>query len=478
MALAGYLEKHGIHSEIIDITLKEQIRDRDFVINKNNYRTYVHNQILCAIKKARPDVIGITCYTPEYYEVIGLARNIKKIIPKTTIIVGGIHPTLFPQEFCSPSNPIDIAVIGEGEITMLELVNALRNKTSLQKIKGIAFCDPKNKIMIQTPLRPLHPILDEIYNPAYDKVDMEYYTTASPYAIRGVFLRSAYVSYSRGCPSQCTFCVSKKIRTCNGIGNYIRLRDPKNVADEISFLKQKYKIDSFYFIDDLFTLDKSKVKTFCKILIENRINLLWGCSSKVTTVDFQTLKIMKKAGCIQIDFGVERGSDQALKLVKKGTNLRIIKNVFNNCHKLGIRTLASMIDNIPEETEQDLHDILLLLDKIKATIVCINTFIPYPGTEICEMRPGIVTIKDYPNLMEDPSWLIKTYPKFRFANHQVDLQSWGNFYTKKYNKFWANLQIYFQLIYLMTLLHSQNKTDYLKQSRFLIREFMNQKLGI
>jgi len=476
MYLAGYLERKGYRSEIVDITLKEQVRTRGFLKNKSKILEEVEKKIIEEVKKLKPDIIGITCYSPEYFEVLKLAEKIKKINKEIKIIVGGIHPTLYPNDFCYSSSPFDVAVIGEGELTLLELVKVLRWGGKIEKVDGIAFWNKRGGRIVITPKRQLCQDLDEISFPAYDKIDMNYYTTASPYAIRGVFLRSMYILYSRGCPSQCTFCVAKKLRTCNGAGNYVRLRDPQKVFKEILFLKDRYQIDSFYFIDDLFTLDKQKVKQFCQLIINSKLNLLWGCSSKVTTVDYETLRIMKKAGCIQIDFGVERGSDRALSLIKKGITVRLVKKIFRYCHRLGIRTFANMLINIPGEEEKDLEDIINLVKKIKPTIVSFNTFVPYPGTEIFDQFSTSFSPRDYPLMMEDPGMLTRKYAsKFRFANHRVDFQRWASFYHRKFNKVILNLKIYFSLSYVFLLLRSKRKLNYFKQLGLLFKEFVNQK---
>jgi len=305
---------------------------------------------------------------------------------------------------------------------------------------------------------------------------MGYYSTANPYAIRGIFTRCAYVLSSRGCPSQCTFCVAKKIREFCGYKIYARLRSPKHLFEEIKMLKENYKIDAFYFIDDLFTLNKGQVKTFCQLLKKSKLNLVWGCSSKVSTVDFKMLEQMKEAGCVQIDFGVERGSDKALALVKKGITLNKVKEAFSHCRQLKIRTFANMLVNLPGETKKDLEDIISLLEEIKATIVSINIFTPYPGTEIFEKHSTGITKKDYPDLMGNMVTLMKRQPdKYRFAEHKVNLGDWVIKNNKKYNQIIPNLKFYLSFVYLLNLARSKKKTDYLKMSGLLIRELVNQK---
>jgi len=254
------------------------------------------------------------------------------------------------------------------------------------------------------------------------------------------------------------------------------LRSPHSLYNEIRELKERYRIDSFYFIDDLFTLKKDNVYQFCELMIKNNSPFIWGCSSKVNTVDYNILKSMRDAGCIQIDFGVERGSDESLHCLKKGITLNQIKNTFKNCSKLGIRTFANMLVNVPDEDEGDLDDILKLVEEIKPTIVSFNIFTPYPGCEIFDNLCRNIERKDYPLLMEAGDKLIADFPdKFKFAKHSVNFTPWVRKATKKYNRVLSNLPVYFGLTYLSTITHSGRKWDYLRNLVCLAREFINQK---
>jgi len=321
--------------------------------------------------------------------------------------------------------------------------------------------------------------LDNIVFPDYEDIDMEFYTTASPYAIRGVFTRSFYISSSRGCPSSCSFCVSKKLRDYHGVTKFVRTRSADSLFREVLDLRKRYKIDSFYFIDDLFTLKKETVYKFCGLILQHKLPIIWGCSSKVNTVDFKLLQIMRDSGCVQIDFGVEKGSDKALIALKKGITIAQVKKTFTDCHKLGIRTFANMLVNTPQETEQDVKDVVELVEKIKPEIVTFNIFMPYPGCEIFDERCKDLKRIDYPRLMSDPCKLIKESPEnFRFAAHNLDFSSWSKRVMYKYNRILPNLKVYLNYFYCRSLLHSRRKINYLHQIIFLVREFINQKFNI
>jgi intein/homing endonuclease len=179
----------------------------------------------------------------------------------------------------------------------------------------------------------------------------------------------------------CTFCVASTLR------EYFKgnVKTPQSLVDEILDLKQKYKINAFYIIDDLFTLNKNKVKEFCSLIEKH--NLSWGCNSRVNTLDEETIKAMAKAHCIQLDFGVERGSDRALQELKKGITIEQIKATFRLCHKYHIRSFANFLVNIPGETPQDWYDIEKLIKEIKPTITCINVYQYYEGCKLGKETP-------------------------------------------------------------------------------------------
>ncbi|MDD4869472.1 MAG: radical SAM protein [Kiritimatiellae bacterium] len=476
MYLSGYLKHCGERSRIIDVIHAHQIRDRSFHRNMETYYREVEDEIVERVARSEADIVGITCYTPELDEVEKLARRFKSVKPGVIIIVGGIHPTLHPEHFFYESSPFDFAVVGEGEITLCDLVRAIRSKTELSSVLGIVFYDKNKASLVITERRPVVENLDDIAFPDYDGLDMNYYTSASPYSIRGVFTRSFYVLSSRGCPSSCVFCVSKRLREYHGARHYERLRSPNSLYNEIKYLQEKYFIDAFYFIDDLFTLSKDNVRCFCELLRSKQNSLIWGCSSKVNTVDYDILKIMRDAGCIQIDFGVEKGSDTALASLKKGITVKQIKSTFSNCRNLGIRTFANMLVNTPGENEKDLCDMFNLLDEIRPNIVSFNIFTPYPGCEIYDTFRVELERQQYAWLLRNAVDLVLEMPeKFRFASHSVDIGQWIKQAMIRYNRIWPNLVEFFDPRYIISFLRSRRKGNYIRQLVLLIREFCNQK---
>lgn len=478
--LAGYLNQFNIKTEIIDINLKQTFRSNNFQKNLSKINLHTETKIINRLKLESPKIIGITCYTPEFIEVVKLAKKIRKIHPYAKIVVGGIHPTFYPHDFFPKYNSLfDFLVIGEGELTFLDLCqHILSNKTDFESIKGIAFFDKKNHKLVCTPLRPVAHDLDSISYPDYSLIDMKYYTTANPYAIRGCFFRSAYILATRGCPSQCTFCVSKKLSQYSGGGVYTRMRSAKSLINEISHLYHIYKIDSFYFIDDLFTINKDNVAKFCQLLLKRNLNIPWACSSKVSTLDEKTIKLMSQSGCVQIDFGVERGSNEALNIIKKGISIDMIKNIFNLCQKYNIRTFANFLVNIPNETKKDLNDITKLIETIKPDVISINIFIPYPGTEIYDHMTYKFKPTEYFKLFYANQLIYKQPNKYKFHQHDINILNWTKYNSQKYNKIWPAIKFHTRPFYIKTILKSRMKIDYLHQLKNLFLELLSQKFNI
>lgn len=478
MYVGGYMQHRGLDIKIIDVPMKDVVRNKEFYKNMDSELEKIEQQMIEEFRRLKTKTVGIAFYTPEYYEVYRLARAFKEIDPNVKVIVGGIHPTLYPEEVLTEEGQlIDYAIIGEGEITSYELVHAIVNgENDFANIQGIAYRNPTTQEIVKTVLRPLCEDIDEVSHPAYNLIDMDYYTNASPYAIRGCFLRSMYLLATRGCPSQCSFCVAKKLRTFTGGGKYTRVRSAGSLIREILELKNKHSIDSFYFIDDLFTINKKNVLEFCNEIIKRKISVLWGCSSKVSTLDEEVIRNMAEAGCVQIDFGVERGSDEALDYLKKGISVKKIKEVFHLCHKYKIRTFANFLVNLPEETEKDLNDIIILMDEIKPEIVSLNIFTPYPGTEIYENAPYKFTKEEYPMLAYATTLVYTDPEKLKFAKHDINLMDWTHKYHKHYNRITDNIKFYLSFRYWATLLRSGRKSNYLKNSILLIKEVINQKI--
>ena len=369
--IAAVLEKDGLNVKIFDgINYSDFFRD---------------------IKAFNPDVIGFTIMTSTFAKVKEAIKLTKKE-NKAFIVIGGIHVTVLPEESLKMLNA-DCAVIGEGEYTTLELCQHLRDRKNWKKINGIAY--EKNGRIIRTKPRELIENLDEIPFPARHLADFNKYLFP-PGMIRGQwFDRATTVMTSRGCPYHCIFCSSHLL-----FGRTVRRRSVDNVIAELKYLVENYHVDGIWFIDDTFTVDYRWVMQFCDRLKKENLNIKWGCQARVNTVTEEVLTAMKNAGCIQLDFGVESGSERVLKALKKGTTPDLIRNAFKITRKVGLKTLATFMIGNPEETREDLEKTLALAKEIKPDFVSFFHTTPFPGTELMEMciKNGWLKNIDYSKL--------------------------------------------------------------------------------
>ncbi|MBL7085059.1 MAG: radical SAM protein [Candidatus Omnitrophica bacterium] len=182
---------------------------------------------------------------------------------------------------------------------------------------------------------------------------------------------------------------------------------------------------------------------------------------------------MKKSGCIQVDLGVESGSLEVLKRLKKGISVEEIKRVFSACRKVGMRTFANILINVPDETEDEINETLKLLDEIHPTVTSFNIFIPYVGTAIYNQYKLELEPKEYALLNLPPRELARN-PRFRFAKHNIDFNKFYVLNHKKYNSPFTFLPDYFSSYYLNQLIRSKKKKDYLSNFKDLIKEYVKQ----
>lgn len=348
--VAGYYQKLGMSVKIADFPLEEQIRNKAFWDKRDSLLLECKNKMLKKIHFNDPHIVGISCYSTEVEEVKELIKDIRKI-SNAKIVVGGIAPTLKLEDF---KEIVDEVIQGRAD-------------------SGYA---------------------------CWDLIDMKHYTTPNIYAIRGVMRKTAQILSGFGCPNQCTFCVATTLK------DYFKgdVKTQYDLAMEVRELKTKYGFNAFYIIDDLFTLKKEKVKEFCALIKDTK--MVWGCNSRVNTLDEETVCLMARSGCIQLDFGVERGSDRALQELKKGITISQIKKAFALCKKYKIRTFANFLVNIPGETQQDWFDIEKLIKEINPTITCVNVYQYYEGCKLGkEPQPSKELMEWKRKVMVRANWL-------------------------------------------------------------------------
>lgn len=367
--MAGVLQENNIDVEILDASAE----DMDF--------KDVEKELL----KRKPDLVALTALTPTIGRALETAQVVKETLPDSIVVMGGYHPTFNFIETLEDEN-VDIVIRGEGEYIMLNLVQALENQSSLHDVKGIVFEDKNSKEIVVNPEAPLIQDLDELPFPALNLLPMK------KYRLLDMDTHMATMITTRGCPMQCSFCSSAAMH-----GKKIRERSVENIVDEIEYLNTNYDIDTIAFMDDTFTLKKRKVMAICDEILKRNIEIMWGCTSRVDTLDEKLLKKMKEAGCITIFIGVESADQQQLDNMCKNTTIAKIENAFKIAHKLKIRTIASVALGMPGDTKEIMNKTVKFVHKLKPNYAIYSLATPYPGTRFYKeaFEKNLIKIKDW-----------------------------------------------------------------------------------
>lgn len=342
--------------------------------------------VLKKISALNPEIIGITATTPQINKVYALSESIKKLNNNIYLVVGGPHPTSLPLEVMNNKN-IDFAVIGEGELTILELCKNIEKKSKLFKnIDGLVF-RAKRKIILNKP-RKLIENLDDIPFPAIDLLPLDKYHSAY-----SKYEKFANILTSRGCPGLCLYC-NKKI-----FGFNVRMRSAKNIFSEIKYLHEKYGYREFHIVDDLFTQDRKRVMEFCNLINKEKLKIYWklGNGVRVGSVDYDLLKIMKQAGLYSLSFGIESGNQKILNNMKKGQTLQMCKNAVEWSNKLGLFTIGFfMIGNLGEN-EKTIRETIDFSKTLPLDVAQFSILVPFPGTEVRAIieKKGKILEKDW-----------------------------------------------------------------------------------
>jgi len=326
----------------------------------------VWKEIKSIISMYKPTVVGISAKSPNFASVCILAKFSKEIDKKIIVIVGGPHPSSVGSEVLQ-SPDIDICVKGEGENTIIELLNAIETQKKFDDIKGIIY--RKNSHVIENPPREFIKNLDSLYFPheSAPKVLIDY----NQYPIQAF----SYIMATRGCHYNCFFCGSHKIWS-----RKVRFRSPVNIVREIKGL-QKKGLKLVRFIDDTFGVNRQYINDLCSTIKKYCPGLKWSCLFHVRLVDSQTISLMKEAGCCSIEIGIESGNNEILNVMRKCITIEEALSACSIIKNHGIDVYADFMVGFPQETEDTLSDTLAAMRKIQCDRFIYSIFTPYPGTE-------------------------------------------------------------------------------------------------
>lgn len=332
------------------------------------------------IKKFRPDMLVISTTTSTIEKDLLVCKLAKEIDKEVITVAKG---PIFLQEdehIIQYFNSLDIAIGGETN----EIAEELAKGFDLTEIKGIIY--KKNDNIIRNAIRPFMENIDDLPFPARHLIKNEIY-------IRMDNGRSqATIETGRGCHGKCIYCLTPQVS-----GHKIRQRSCDNIIAEIRECISKYKIRDFHFRSDTFTANKTWVLELCRKIKDEHLNINWVCTSRVDSLDEETVSWMKKAGCWGISFGIESGNQRMLDLMKKGITLQQIRNAFKLCKKYKMDSFAYFLIGLPWETEETVNESIRLAIEIDPSIADFFIVYPFPGTEFYEIavREGLIREKGF-----------------------------------------------------------------------------------
>ena len=359
--IAAVLEKEGHTIKIIDMNEKK--------LNDDDLRANLKEDV---------DVVGITGMITEYQKILKIIDIAKEEFPDRKVILVGPLATTLPQQLLEQSKA-DFIVIGEGENTIPALVQAIEHESDVTEIRGIAY-KKGEQIVITDPVIPIDNI-DTVPFPARHLLDMEKY-------IRNHFksfgwkidrydkIKSTNLTSSRGCPYNCTFCFKDMW------GYKWRGRSAENIIEEMDLLNEKYKVNGFFFVDDLFVLDKKRVFEFASLLKKSGLDVVWYCNGRVNLMQKDMLKAMHDAGCVGIAYGIESGNQSILDSMRKNITINQTKTVVKWTKEIGTKAAGYFMIGMLEETKETVMDTINFAKELDLDFYGFSVTTPLPGTEL------------------------------------------------------------------------------------------------
>lgn len=341
LILAKKLELAGYSVKIV----------RFWEVNKGIYHEFIdviRNKILAE----KPKMVCFYCREAEYHIMLDLAHNLKNSNPQLVIVFGGPQAELTAEDTLTTFSWVDYICCGEGESTIVQLADLVSGNfdyLSRVDIRGLVYRNENNCIIKNK--------LPELLKDNY-KHDYDYYYDLIPQNIKKNS-NSISIDVGRGCPYMCTFCSTKTFWK-----RKFRLRDINDTIKEIEYVKQNLGNKVFSFNHDLFTANKHRVSDFCDNIANLGKQIKWTCSSRIDSVDFQTIDTMVNSGLIAIFFGVETGSKRLQRLIKKNLKIEQCYDIIRYSVSKGLSVTASFIYGFPDETYEDLEDSLMLIHKL------------------------------------------------------------------------------------------------------------------
>ncbi len=322
----------------------------------------------------RPEMVGLSVVTPSAPEAETIARLTKEICGDGVVVVaGGPHPTALPERTLTDCPAIDAVVLGEGEETILELADSGPSPS----VAGLVLRQDGG--FLRTDRRSPVEDLDSLGSPDYGPFDMEFFLRPNRWLVRWLEQPGTNLRTSRGCTNRCTFCAGHVVA-----GPSVRFHSKEYVWESLVRGAIDMGARLINFEDETFAADRTRLLELCELLRRHDVGgkVSWQCCLRVDQVDREVLKGLKSAGCFQIEYGFESGSDAVLRRMSKGTSVEMNRHAVRLTREAGIRIYANIMMGLPGETEEDLASTVKFLQWARPEIFNLGCLLPFPGTDI------------------------------------------------------------------------------------------------
>ena len=364
LGLSSYLKQAGFDNFVYDTTFS----------CKQDLRNYLTSYC--------PDVLAIYTNLMTKLNVLELIKFVKENLD-SIIVLGGPDVTNNYSDYIL--NGADFIVIGEGEQTMLELVQHLQttNDNEPNEIAGLVF-KSKSGSVVKTLERSKIKDIDTLPFPARDLIDINKYNTIWK---QNHGLSSISISSQRGCPFSCNWCSTAVY------GQSYRRRSPKIIADEISYLKEQYNPDTLWFVDDVFTINKKWVEEFSKEVNSRKIVTPYECITRADCLDENTLNVLKESGAYRVWIGSESGSQKIIDAMDRRVNVKYVRDMIKLAKLKGLETGTFIMLGYPTETEEDILETILHLKDANPDFFTVTVAYPIKGTKFYEEIKDLISIQ-------------------------------------------------------------------------------------
>ncbi len=323
-----------------------------------------------ALRTRPPDLVVFDAGAEGWGALRACARAARATAPSARLLAGGRYVSPWPAGILEHAPELDASLVGESE----RAVEALADGAPPASVAGV-------HVRGATAAQPSAPVpdLDALPFPAWDLLDLPYYARRTPRVIPCLPLRTATLQSARGCSGACRFCVEGRLHA-----RPHRFHGAAYVVEAVERLAVTHGIEALYFSDESFLADRARVAGLCEALLRSPVarRLRWAAQVRADTVDAEILALMRRAGCVQLEFGVESGSDRMLAALGKGLDAARNRTALRLARAAGIRSLAYVMVGLPDETREDLACTRRFLAEARPDVVRLNPYMILPGTPL------------------------------------------------------------------------------------------------